>query len=470
MTDKATIAEAIDIEALMRKATREAEKASKLAPVMLKRDSFARSAVSTGCLCLDWKMGGGIPPSRIVGIAGPERSGKTVLITQILFNQVKHSGFAKLYDAEGSTDPIFLRARNIDFDKFRGKRDKNGDLKPKEVDYIDFYQPTTVEEFVEYIHTLSSILPENRNPEKPVCIHALDSVIAMITDALEEDIDANKMSYHARMYAQYLPIVNGDLVKSGCSLVYTNQLRQKPGVKYGSPIYEPAGDALKFFSSIRLMLSTTKPKLSGGEDHPFLTTEMIPGVDVREGGVWEEPHYNSKGEVKGLDRYVYTGIKTVKNKVYTPYQSCWMRIQFEENGSTGSGIDSVFDVFTFLYETGYIKQARITNEKTGKDKAAKGLYAAKPCSKFNPVKEFGLPEQFDYFQFKQWVKSDEDLVDKLRERMLVSGLVYNKDEEEIVIDVTDDELEEQGLAEVAHGLVEVQEVQEKKRGRPKKDG
>lgn len=826
MSDKAIVAEAIGIEKLMREATRKAEKASKLTPVFLKRDSFAKAAISTGCLCLDWKMGGGIPPARIVGIAGPERAGKTLLVTQILFNQLLEGGFAKLHDAEGSTDPLFLKARGINFDKFRGKRKKNGDLKDGEVDHIDFYQPSTVEQFAEYIHTLSSILPENRNPEKPVCIHALDSVIALITDALDEELDSNKMAYHARMYAQYLPIINSDLLKSGCTLIYTNQLRQKPGVKYGclqgdsqirlvdgrsfsikeivenkidgevwsyvdgkikpakiidwydnglsdptdwirvwtegpgskngfysitvtknhkmlrssgewveskdlkigdelvsryentieeaslaeqfllgiligdscvpntetqrnkdililtnneqldylnwkvdklkdvldfkhytitshgrntqyeqyiskpdiclgllskdiikrsplfvlpkltwlsiavwfmddgngdfnyghfrgkiafkrlrdkpevlsaiaewfnsrgiegkiakdkrtidfakdafiklsdkiaeyipecmqyklpeshrgrykdfeltkgmycypipvkvtklkeglghrynrkfdleiegshnylagharnglivhnSPIYEPAGDTLKFFSSIRLMLNPFKPKLDG-DDHPFLSKETIGGVEVKEGGIWEEPHYNEKGEVVGLDKYMYTGIKTVKNKVYTPYQSCWMRIHFEENGSTGTGLDSVFDVFTFLYETGYIIPLMVV-QVNGKEKKVAGSYRTKPCTKFNPIKEFEMPETFDYHQFKKWVQSKPTLVKDLRDRLLVTGLVYDQDDEEQVVDdIDDEELEEQALAEVGKGLADISEP--KKRGRKKKE-
>ena len=480
MTDKAAVAEAISIEALMRKATREAEKSSKLSPVFLKRDSFAKTSTSTGCLCLDWKIGGGIPPSRIVGISGPERSGKTLLVTQILFNQVSNKRFGKLYDAEGSTDPLFLKARGIDFDKFRGKRKKDGSLKDGEVDYIDFYQPSTVEQLTEYIHILSNILPENRNPESPVCIHVLDSVVALITDALEEDIDANKMAYHARMYSQYLPMINSYLVKSGCSLIYTNQLRQKPGVKYGSPIYEPAGDALKFFSSIRMMLNPFKPKL-GSEDHPFLSKEMIPGVEVKEGGIWEEPHYTEKGEIVGLDKYMYTGIKTVKNKVYTPYQACWMRINFEENGTTGIGLDPVFDVFTFLYETGYIVPLMIV-QKNGKEKESKDSYRAKPCSQFNPIKEFGMPETFNYYQLKKWVMSKPDIVMCLRERLLVSGLVYDTGDDEVVsLDgIDDEELEEQALAEVVkalsdesltppmQGLEEVVEEVKKKVGRKKR--
>ena len=465
MTDKAAIAEAIDIEALMRQATQKAEKASKLSPVFLRRDSFAGSSASTGSLCLDWKVGGGIPPGRIVGISGPERSGKTLLVTQILFNQLCNNNFSTLYDAEGSTDPLFLQARKINFNKFRGKRDKNGDLRPKEVDHFNMYQPTTVEELTEYIHTLSSNLPENRNPTHPVCIHALDSVVALITDALDEDIDANKMAFHARMYAQYLPIINSDLVKSGCTLIYTNQLRQKPGVTYGSNLYEPAGDALKFFSSIRLMLNPFKPKIGDIEEHPFLTTDMIPGVDVKQGGVWEEPHINEKGETVGVDKYIYTGIKTVKNKVYTPYQSCWIRIQFEENGYTGSGLDPVFDIFTFLYETGYIVPCMITNEKSGKEKRASGMFSGKACKQFNPMKEFNLPANFNYYEFKKWVASNPDITMQLRDRMLVSGLVYEKEvkvvEEE---EIGDDALEEAALDEVAVSIEEVK----KPRGRPPK--
>jgi len=471
-TDKAAVADAIRIEDIMRKATREAEKSSKLSPVFLKRDSFARTAISTGCLCLDWKMGGGIPPGRIVGISGPERAGKTLLVTQILFNQVSTGGFGKLHDAEGSTDPLFLKARGIDFDKFRGKRKKDGSLKDGEVDYIDFYQPTTIQEFAGYVQTLSSLLPENRNPDRPLCIHVLDSVVALITDALEEDIDANKMAYHARMYSEYIPLVNACLVKSGCTLIYTNQLRQKPGVKFGNPIYEPCGDTLKFFSSIRLMLNPFKPKLDDG-DHPFLTKEMIPGVEVREGGIWEEPHYTEKGDVRGLDKYIYTGIKTVKNKVYTPYQGCWMRINFEENGSTGSGLDPVFDIFTFLYETGYIRPATGVST-TGKEKTIKGFYSVQPCKKLDPIKEFNMPEKFDYYEFKKWVHSRSDLVMALRERMLVSGLVYEKEEEEpamVIDDITDEELEEQALAEVEKGLEDLEEETKeiKKRGRKKRE-
>jgi RecA/RadA recombinase len=269
------------------------------------------------------------------------------------------------------------------------------------------------------------------------------------------------------MYAQYLPIINSDLLKSGSTLLYTNQLRQKPAApKYTNPFYEPCGDTLKFFSSIRLMLNPFKPKLDS-EEHPFLTKDMIPSVEVREGGVWEENHITEKGEVVGLDKYVYTGIKTVKNKVYTPYQSCWMRIHFEENGSTGTGLDPVFDIFTFLYETGYIVPLKVA-QANGKEKKVAGSYKTMPCSKFDPTKEFDMPETFDYYVFKKWVYSKPTLVMDLRNRLLVSGLVYDQGEEEVILDdIDDEELEEQALAEIQVGLEEVNEP--KKKGRKKKE-
>lgn len=474
--DMSSVADAIDINAIMRQATRGAEKQSGLAPVFLKRDSFAGSAVSTGSLCIDRILGGGVPSGRIVGISGPERAGKTLLATQIGANQVSKHHFLKYMDAEGSTDPIFLAARGIDFDKYRGKRNSAGELKPKEVDYVDFYQPSTVEQITNYIHTISGALPENRNPTHPVCMYMLDSVVALITDDIDSDvIDSNKMSMHARAYATYLPVINSDLVKSGSTLIYTNQLRQKPGVKYGSPLYEPCGDALKFFSSIRMMLSQTKPQLFD-KDHPFLTKEVIPGVEVREGGVWEEPHVDKNGNIVGTDRYVYTGIKTVKNKIYTPYQKCWMRVQFEENGSTGHGLDPVFDIFTFLLDEGYIASGK--NEK-GKD--VKGSYVARKCDQFDPIKELGMPASFDYFEFKRWVSENKGLTSIIRDKLLVSGIVFSK-EDSVKIDYgikKEAELEEQetedaiseltSTIEQGHSVDDnLENVEKKKRGRKPK--
>jgi RecA/RadA recombinase len=460
VVDKSAVADAIDIDAIMRKAVREAEKGAGLSSVLLRRDSFAESAVSTGSLCVDKILGGGIPGGRIVGISGPERSGKTLLATQIGFNQAAEGRYLQYMDAEGSTDPIFLNARGIDFNKYRGKRNKAGELKPGEVDFVNFYQPSTVEEFANYIHLLSNLVPENRNPLKPFCIYVLDSVVALITDDIDSDIlDSNKIAMHAKAYSTYLPVINTDLVKSGSTLIYVNQLRQRPMAKFESPVYEPCGDALKFFASARMMLGPTKPKIDDA-DHPFLDKESISGLAPREGGVWEEKHIDAQGNFLGMDKYIYTGIKTVKNKMFTPFQKCWIRIQFEENGSTGHGLDSVFDVFTFLFEEGYIA----ANKTRGK----KGRFEAFSCDQFDPVNELDMPNDFDYYEFKQWVNKNPNLISILRKKLLLSGIVYTKEETNRIEENNRRDAEEtqKTLEEVEK--VGVEEVIEKKAGRPAK--
>jgi hypothetical protein len=196
---------------------------------------------------------------------------------------------------------------------------------------------------------------------------------------------------------------------------------------------------------------------------------MIPGVEVREGGVWEEPHLDSKGDAIGLDRYVYTGVKTVKNKVFTPYQKCWVRIQFEENGATGYGLDPVFDVFTFLSDAGYLVPQP---PKEGKKKSVKGAFVTRKCDQFNPVDELDMPSSFDYYEFKSWVKSKPNLVSLIREKLLASGIVYTKEEKEtfeIIRKESEEELEAMSDVESMEEVEEVVgELEKKKRGRKPK--
>ena len=418
-----------DIHAFMAKATAKAEAVSKLAPVFLKRESFAASATSTSSLCIDWIMGGGIPPSRTIGISGPERSGKSLLVTEILKNQLDAERYGTFMDAEGSTDPLFLKNRGIVFENYRGKRTDKGNLRQGERCYINYYQPSTGKELLNYINEVAKGLPENRNPPAPPMIFFLDSVVALIPDDVLDDVNKAPMAHHARMYSNMMPVINTQLTKTGCSFIYTNQLREKPGVIYGPSTYEPCGGALQYFSSIRLQLSASKPKISGSSDHPF-ASGFIQGGEWKAGGVWQEPHYNKDGEEDGKDKYVYTAVRTVKNKVYTPYQVCWMRIQFEESGSVGTGLDKVFDTFSFLLENGYIEKAQLSEEeKAAKVRVieVKNKFAVTPGTNVDLVKLFELPNRFDYLEFKRWVATTKDIVPRMRDKMIVSGLVYNKE-------------------------------------------
>lgn len=337
---------------LIQQGVAKAEKATGLAPVFLKRDSFAGTSCATGCLSIDRAIGGGIPCGRIIGIPGPESHGKSLLVTQVAIEQLRAKRVVILLDAEGGSDPIFLKARGIEFEKYRGERKKDGTLKPGQFDYIHFYQPETGDQFMHYLHGVMSNLPDNRNADAPPIIFILDSVVALISDAVSGDIDANRMAMHAKMYAEILPVINSQLVRTGCSFIYTNQIRQRPGVSFGSPEYEPCGDALKFFSSIRMRLSRSKPKIFRDAEHPFVAG-FIPDAEPKADGVWQESNLDVPD---GLDRYIYTAVTTIKNKVFNPKQVTWMRIQFERNGETGRGLDPVFDLFTIWAEGGVIEK------------------------------------------------------------------------------------------------------------------
>lgn len=384
-------------------AVKKAEKDAKLTPVFLSRESFAANATTTGSLEIDRILGGGIPPGRIVGIAGPEHTGKSLIATQIAAEQLKMGRIASYLDAEGGNDPLFLKARGIDFDRYRGQRDKNGNLKPGQKDTLLYYQPETGEQVNHYMWNVMSSLPENRSPKFPIVIFLLDSVVALVSSAVAEDLDSNRMAMHAKMYSEILPTIVSQLSRTGCTFVYTNQLRQKPAQMFGDPSYEPAGDSLKFYSSIRLRLSSSKPKVNEDKDHPFVSG-FIADAKPRQGGVWEEPHLNEKGEEVGLDRYIYTAIRTVKNKVYTPQKVCWMRVHFEEAGGTGRGLDPVFDLFTFLYNMRAL------------EKVKEGYKLVDTKWK---LQDLGVPEVIVYQDFKRWVMSDPSIVAKVRQRVII---------------------------------------------------
>lgn len=771
--------EAIDISGIVSKAARAAETKAKLSPVFLSRESFAANASTIGSLELDRIIGGGIPPSRVIGISGPEHTGKSLIATQIASEQLKAGRVVCYMDAEGGNDPLFLKSRGIDFEKYRGRRNKKGDLIPGERDLIYYYQPTSGEQLVHYMNDVMAALPENRSPTAPPIVFVLDSVVALISGAVTEDIDSNKMAMHAKMYSEIMPIIVAQLNRTGCSFVYTNQLRNKPMQQFGclqgdtpiqftdgrvfpirevvdnkiqgsvwsysgggkivpskitnwfdngkatkenwvsittegpgsgngyysvtvtkshkvmthdekwveaqeikegdflvtkyikkvqsksnlegfmaglmvgdvcvpqkqkntgimilqnneqpeylkwkinklspfvefkeypdnlfisipctevvhwgsgrrqpihylnrmtdlslavwymddgnidvsdnrcdrgtisvkrlrndpqqldqivewfanngipaskrkdntqivfnkesfyilcsrickyvpesmsyklpeefrgkyqdfdlkteetieslpvtvkkvrfglghkenrkfdleieghhnylaghsrgglivhnSPEYEPAGDALKFYSSVRFRLGSSKPKFSiDDKDHPFVDG-FIPDVKPKQGGVWQEPVYNIQGEEVGLDKYIYTAVRTIKNKVYNPQKTCWMRVQFESNGATGHGLDPVYDVFTFLLNTKQIEKGKAWKGKDGKwvtdgtkkPKETKDEWVYKLVETEYKLKELGIPEVFNYMEIKSFVEKNKDtVIPAIRQRMLVEG-------------------------------------------------
>lgn len=421
-------------------AAKAAEKKSKLESILTNRKADASITSTTGCLMLDYILGGGIPSGRIVGISGDEHLGKSVLATQIAAEQLNSGRYAVMFDAEGTSDPSFLAKRGIDFDAFRGQRNSKGVLKPGQKDQIFFYQPHTGDQLKQYMSILCSGLPEDRSFRPPPLIFLLDSVISLISDEIFNKVDGNTTAMHARMYAEILPIISGHLVRTGASFVYTNQVRDDVGNAmggFGDKEKEPAGRALKFFSSARIRLNRYKPKLSNhnNKDHPFVD-DFIPTYKPKAGGTGEEL---TNGQPNGIyDRYRYTGMSTIKNKAFTPFKNCWMRIMFEEAGETGSGIDPVFDIFTLLLELDLIEKGK--NKQT---------FVLKPNDDVPEIKDL-IPGDFDYYEFKKHVRAaGKPLSSKIRDALILSGYAYQGYE------ITTDYDELEAIAKANHGEIPI---------------
>ncbi len=187
-------------------------------------------AIPTGSITLDMALGlGGIPRGRIIEIFGPESSGKTTLGLHIIAQAQKSGGIAAYIDVEHALDPIYSSHLGVDVDEM----------------YVS--QPDTGEQALEITDALV------RSTAVDVII--VDSVAALVPRAeIEGEMGDTQVALQARLMSQALRKLAGAIGKSGCSVVFINQLREKVGVFFGNPEVTPGGRALKFYSSIRIDL------------------------------------------------------------------------------------------------------------------------------------------------------------------------------------------------------------------------
>ena len=184
--------------------------------------------ISTGSLALDIALGiGGLPKGRIVEVFGPESSGKTTLVYHVIAEAQKRGGLAAFIDAEHSMDPAY--ARNIGVD----------------VDELLVSQPDHGEQALE----IADLLVRSAALD----IVAIDSVAALVPKAeIEGEMGDTHVGLQARLMSQALRKLAGTLNRAGTICLFTNQLREKIGVMFGSSETTPGGRALKFYSSVRL--------------------------------------------------------------------------------------------------------------------------------------------------------------------------------------------------------------------------
>ncbi len=189
--------------------------------------------IPTGSLSLDIALGiGGLPKGRIVEIYGPESSGKTTLTLQVVAECQKMGGTAAFIDAEHALDIIYANKLGIDTDK------------------LVLSQPDTGEQALE----ITDLLVRSG----AVDIIVVDSVAALVPKAeIEGEMGDSHMGLQARLMSQALRKITGNVSRSNCLVIFINQIRMKIGVMFGSPETTTGGNALKFYSSVRLDIRRT---------------------------------------------------------------------------------------------------------------------------------------------------------------------------------------------------------------------
>ncbi|KAJ4981234.1 hypothetical protein NE237_032071 [Protea cynaroides] len=197
----------------------------------------------SGCLTLDFALGGGLPRGRIVEIFGPESSGKTTLALHAIAEVQKLGGNAMLVDAEHAFDPAYSRALGVD------------------IENLIVCQPDSGEMALETADRMCR--------SGAVDLICVDSVSALTPRAeIEGEIGMQQMGLQARLMSQALRKMSGNASKAGCTLIFLNQIRHKIGVFYGNPEVTSGGIALKFFASLRLDIRPTGKikSVKGDED------------------------------------------------------------------------------------------------------------------------------------------------------------------------------------------------------------
>ena len=274
--------------------------------------------ISTGSPSIDLALGvGGIPRGRIIEIFGPESSGKTTLALHIVAEAQKAGGLAAFIDAEHALDPEYSKKIGVN------------------IDDLLVSQPDTGEQALEIAETLVR--------SNAVDIIVIDSVAALTPRAeIEGEMGDSHMGLQARLMSQALRKITGAVSRSNTAVIFINQIRMKIGIMFGNPETTPGGNALKFYSSVR--------------------------IDIRRAA-----------QIKDGENVIgnRTKVKVVKNKVAPPFRIAEFDIMYNE------GISRSGDILDLGVKAGIINKSGAWFD-LGDIKLGQGRESAKQFLKANP--------------------------------------------------------------------------------------
>lgn len=326
--------------------------------------------ISTRSLTLDLMVGGGVPFGRFVVFSGLESSGKSTvlynILLELLFNPAYRKTAILVFDFEGTLtldylasiarrplsvisklceervryyepelgDHAFRLLRSVlrAVPKIRNINGKWYEVYPKELKDKEIKQITS---------NLDDGQVDDQLTKKTGCLHVridrpyptvvafIDSLVSMWPEALDDSVDSGRLGPQAAMFSRYLAATKSLMAPRFATLVATNQIRERPMVMYGSPFYEPGGNAIKFYSDIRVKINTCSV-----------------------------PHGKGQIEVIGPNSYRYSKITSIKNKIFVPYRETYLRIWFQDAFGRSRGIDPVWDVLNYLKETRQIVRSK----------------------------------------------------------------------------------------------------------------
>jgi RecA/RadA recombinase len=392
-------------------------------------DNEAR--MSTGMLVYDLILGGGLVPGWYTNFGMEQSCKSTAEMTMMASAVNERVPIIAYHDYEGSTEPTYLQnlmntmGVNADVTDIFGIKDAKGRyVKKPRVRYVP---SATGEEFFDYLQSVELRLPdkiysngkwwfvyqntnENRKRLKDAkteydpkmftkhnkfyveapdgslqAIMFVDSYPGMVPEKLADNVEQGAgLGAIARMFSENIPKVKGRMRKKRIAVVGVNQLRLQPMAK-GNPEYEPGGQAVRFFSDVRLK-------------HQARAISAVPGAKQAD----KSPHEveDSVEFEDGQDTYRYVSVKGEKNKLSQPYLAGFIRLWIRDGEGNARGYDPVFDTFSYLKATGQLEEG--TNHRK------------KFTLKF---KDNEAEKHMDWPDFKRMILGDKDEIRKICKRI-----------------------------------------------------